>query len=74
MVRSKAPTRYITQLGVPCWSDDGVLGGGLGGCGLNVGSSTVGDDDSSAGDDSVVKALTALQSLCVSGLIALTFQ
>ena len=51
MVKKRAPTRYFTQ--------SGMVGSGDGG----------GDDDSddegdvSAGDDLVVKALTALQAL-----------
>ena len=83
MVRSKAPTRYITQPGVACWAGSGGLGGGgLGGgdCGAGGGlgdDSGIGGglgDDSGAGCDSVVKAPTALQALCVLEPLALTFQ
>ena len=70
IVRSKAPTRYITQSGVACWAGGG---GGLGGGGSGTGIE-VGGVGSSAGGDSVVKAPTALQALEVLEPIALTFQ
>ena len=76
IIRSKAPPRcisHLTQSGVAGWADDGC-GGGLGGGGLDGGDSVGRGDGSSAGGDSVVKAPTALQALCVSELIALTFQ
>ena len=75
IIRSKAPPRCIsqfTQSGVAGWAGGG--GGGLGSGGLDGGDSVGGGDGSSAGGDSVVKAPTALQALCVSELIALTFQ
>ena len=69
MVRSRPPTRYTTQWGTIGWGGDGGGGGS--------GDSTVGgggEGGGGEGGDSVVKAPTALQSLLVSELIALTFQ
>ena len=55
-------------------TDDGGGGGGIGGiAGDGTGDITGGGTDG-VGGDSVVKALTALQALLVSELIALTFQ
>ena len=58
MVRSRAPTRYFTQLGIVGSGD----GGGDDGSDDEGGVSS-GGDGSIAGDDLVVKALTALQAL-----------
>ncbi len=92
MVRSKAPIRYNTQLGVVgAWVDGAAAGGGgsggeVGGGGVGgiVGVTRSGTGDTitggvdvgidGVGAESVVKALTALQALWVSGLTALTFQ
>jgi len=90
MVRDRAPIRYITQSGVVgAWAGDGTGGvggsdggaggtdGGGGGIGGIAGSGTgdiTGGGTVGVGGDSVVKALTALQALLVSELIALTFQ
>jgi len=66
MLRSRPPTRYITQEGKVC---SGGAGGGAGG---DSGGGVVVTD--SGGGDSVVKTPTVLQSLEVLELIALTFQ
>ena len=65
---SKAPSKYFIQSGVVDWGGEAGGVGGLSGCG------TSSDSDSSSGGEVVVKALTALQALQVSELIALTFQ
>ena len=56
MVRSRAPTRYFTQSGIVGWGDGG------GDEDSDEGGASSGDG-SIAGDDLVVKALTALQAL-----------
>ncbi len=56
IMKSRVPNRYIAQSGIACW----VGGGGDGG------DSWEGDcagPFGAEGDDSVVKALTALQAL-----------
>ena len=68
IVKSRPPNRYITQSGVDCWAGGGV-GGGDGG-----GGEGEDDDTFGGGEDSVVKALAALQSLRVLEPVALTFQ
>ncbi len=76
MVRSRAPPRYIAQLGRVNWAtsggDDGC-GDGDDGCGDGEADSSGGSDGSDGGD-SVVKAPTALQALWLLELLALTFQ
>ena len=62
IVKSKAPTRYVTQSGVVCWAGDDWGEGGLGGT-LGSGGVGGGDDTFSSGGDSVVKTPTALQVL-----------
>lgn len=90
MIRDKVPIRYITQLGVTgVWAGGGAGGDGSGGAGGSTGGAGGGMAGSGTGDisggvggggtdgvggDSVVKALTALQALWVSELIALIFQ
>ena len=58
MVRSRAPTRYFTQSGMVGSGDSGGDDGSDDKSGVSSG-----DDGSIAGDDLVVKALTALQAL-----------
>ena len=89
IIRDRTPIRYITQLGaIASWAGDGTggVGGSGGGAGGSIGGGVGGGiAGSGTGDitgggtvgvegDSVVKALTALQALRVSELIALTFQ
>ena len=59
IVRIRAPIRYFTQSGVVDWGEAG--GGGDGGVG--AGRIVGGGASVSSGNDSVVKAPTALQSL-----------
>ena len=69
MTRPNRPKRYIVQSGMAGWAGAGGGDGGDGaGGGAGAGVSFCG------GGDSVVKALTALQSLEVLAPIALTFQ
>ena len=83
MVRSRAAVRYITQSGRV--DGTGIIWGGGGGTGAGdsvadgVGSGVVGSNAISGvgggvGGSSVVKAPTALQSLWLLALLALTFQ
>ena len=54
MVRSRAPARYFTQSGIVGWGDGG---------GDDDSDDDEGGVSSGSGNDLVVKALTALQSL-----------
>ena len=74
IVRNKAPIRYFTQSGVVGWGGAGGGGDGGGSVGAGGGAGAGTGASVSSGGDSVVKAPTALQSLRVSPLIALTFQ
>ena len=58
MVRSRAPTRYFIQSGIVGSGDGGDDDGSD-----DEGGVSSGGDGSIAGDDLVVKALTALQAL-----------